>query len=234
MTTSGTTNFNLSIGGDGIVIEAFERIGVRPTELLYNHLQSASRSINLAFQDWANRGVNLWKIDLISVPLIQGTAVYSLPSDTVQLRDLYVRLNPSSSQPTDRLLYPLSRNDYAAIPNKNSQGTVNSYWFDRLSPTPTITFWLVPATTGNQTIQIYRSAQIQDANLANGETPDIPLRFLEACCADLAARLAQKFQPTLWAQMKVDAKMAWDAAAAEDRERVPLYIAGDVHSYWDA
>jgi hypothetical protein len=59
MTTSGTTDFDLSI--DDVVEEAFERCGMRMTSGY--QLTSARRSLNLVFLDWANRGLNLWTIE---------------------------------------------------------------------------------------------------------------------------------------------------------------------------
>ena len=59
MTTSGTTTFDLSI--DDLVEEAFERCGMRPQSGY--QLNTARRSLNLLFLDWANRGLNLWTIE---------------------------------------------------------------------------------------------------------------------------------------------------------------------------
>ena len=55
MTTSSTTDFNLAI--DEIVEEAFERCGMQMTAGY--QLTSATRSLNLLFLDWANRGLKL-------------------------------------------------------------------------------------------------------------------------------------------------------------------------------
>ena len=70
MTTSGTTDFDLSI--DDVVEEAFERCGMRMTSGY--QLTSARRSLNLVFLDWANRGLNLWTIEQQTYPLTAGTA----------------------------------------------------------------------------------------------------------------------------------------------------------------
>lgn len=235
MSTSGTYNFNLS--NMDVILEAFERAQVKPTALTNDQMISAYRSINIGMQTWANRGVNLWAVDLITLDLVVGQATYPLPSNTVQILDIYLRYTDTSTSPpttTDRLLYPLSRTDYAAIPNKGFQGGPNTFWFDRLSPIPTITFWLVPnqGVSDGYTVQIYRTRRLQDANLTGAETLEIPYRFLDAVATDLAARLAQKFNPALWTQLKLDAKMAWDEAAAEDTERVSMFLTPDFEGYY--
>ena len=56
MATSGTTAFNMDL--TEIVEEAFERAG---GELRTGYdLRTASRSLNLMFSQWANRGLNMF------------------------------------------------------------------------------------------------------------------------------------------------------------------------------
>lgn len=89
MTTSGDTDFNLS--NEQIISEAFDRCELRPTELTTQHWISAQRSLNLLLQSWGNMVPNLWKIDLQSIPLIQGVSTYDIPSDTITMLDTYIR-----------------------------------------------------------------------------------------------------------------------------------------------
>lgn len=227
MTTSGTIAFNLS--NMDIVLEAFERAQVRPTALTRSQLISAYRSINLELSTWVNRGVNLWGVDLQTIAIVAGTPSYTCPTDTIQILDMYYATT-SGSVTTDRILYPISRTDYAAIPYKLAGGMPNSFWFDRLAPAPTITFWPVP--TVDATISYYRTRQLQDANITGIETPDIPYRFMEALCAGLAARLALKFNPKLYAVLLPIAKEAWAEAAMADVEKAPFYLVPDLGGYF--
>ena len=87
MATSGTTNFDLSI--DDLVEEAFERCGMRPTSGY--QLNSARRSLNLLFLDWANRGLNLWTIEQATYTLTQSTNEITLPTDTVNVLEAIIR-----------------------------------------------------------------------------------------------------------------------------------------------
>lgn len=393
MTSSGTTNF--FIDNSGIVVEAFDRCGIRPTELTRQHFFSATRSLNLALQAWANHGQpNLWTVQLESIPLIQGQATYNLPQDTVNILDAYletyslpttvnvpvnfstvigspvvvivqnshglsnnqsieivvpvsiggivlsgyyavtvidpdtysvvVPIAPTSTvtnggavpsfttvlnsatvtctfanhgygiteefdvsavttaggislfgdytivtvpdintftftaqntanandtelenggqvqlqtqvggqDPIDRVMTSISRTDYAAQPDKFAQGFPTTFWFDRLSKTPTVTMWYVPDDNGPYAFFYYRVRQIQDASTQNGETPDIPYRFLDAICADMARRLARKYAPALVAELKAEADEAWAFATNEDRERVQIFIVPDTSSYF--
>ena len=78
MTSSGTYNFSVA-NSDG-VLGAFERCQIRAPELRQEHMASARREINMLQVEWANRQVNLWKVELLSIPLIDATAAYTLPA----------------------------------------------------------------------------------------------------------------------------------------------------------
>lgn len=394
MTTSGTSNWFLD--NAGVITEAFSRCGIHPTALTREHFISATRSLNLALAAWSNKGVNLWQVDLQSIPLTQAQAVYNLPSNTVNILDAYletyslqtnvsqvpnfstvntsttvtvnitqhdlvsgnwiniiipvavgglilkglypvqtvlnanqftitaaaaatatvnnggalpiftttnnssivsvnlpnhglssgntfsvqestvvgglplggsyivlnvtdanhftfdfaimnatsndtetensgnavIMTQANSGDPTDRIMTSISRTDYAAIPDKLTQAPPSTFWFDRLSPVPTISLWDVPDGNGPYVFFYYRMRRIQDAYATGGQTADIPYLFLDALCADMAARLSRKYAPALLASLQEDAKEAWMIAAEENRERVTLFMVPDTSGYF--
>lgn len=75
MTSSGTYDFNPSLGE--ITLYAFNLAGVRNTAILQEHMQTAKMATNMMLASWANQGVNLWKVDLVTVDLAQNPAVIS-------------------------------------------------------------------------------------------------------------------------------------------------------------
>lgn len=392
MTTSGTYNFDLS--NSDVVLEAFDRCEIRPPAITGNMMISARRSINLELQRWANLGVNLWAVDLITENLIQGVTTYSIPLETVDLLDVYIRqftltstfnvtpsfstvinteavtitvsnhglvpgnfidintpiavggavlsgyyevetvpstntftiaaasnatstvnnggavpqfsvssgqstvsvhlpnhsytinqlfnvsastmlggnilygaytvvgvtdannfgistplqatftdsepengglaqigAQASSVNPTDYIITPLGRSDYAGIPDKQVQGRPTSYWFDRTN-NPTITLWQVPDSNGPYQLGMYRMRRMQDANFANGQTPDVTYRQLDALCGQLACRLAMKYAKAQLPIIKADADRAWQESEMEDRERAQLQLAPDLTGYY--
>ena len=81
MATSGTTAFNMDF--TEIAEEAWERAG-REMRSGYD-LRTARRSMNLLTIEWQNRGINMWTIEEGSVNLVDGTATYDLPADTIDL-----------------------------------------------------------------------------------------------------------------------------------------------------
>ena len=228
MTSSGTYNFSPTVGS--LVLDAYDRIQLRPTALLPEHMHRAGIECNLLLSEWANRGVNLWKSELQSIPLTQGVTVYTLPARTVSILVAYVSTNIGGTT-NDRLLNAISTYEYGAIPQKEIQAPPTVYWYNR-QITPQLTIWPVPDDGGPYTLKLQTMVQVQDANLPAGETPDIPYRWYDAFVAGLAHRFARIYQPQLEAVRKIDYQEAWQFAASEDTEDVPLYIYPALGQYW--
>ena len=74
MATSGTTTFESGFAIDDIIQEAYDRVGIRSVSGY--QLKSARRSLNIMFQEWANRGLHYWEIDKTNVDLVEGQAEY--------------------------------------------------------------------------------------------------------------------------------------------------------------
>ena len=107
MATSNTTDFNLAI--DEIVEEAFERCGMQMTSGY--QLTSATRSLNLLFLDWANRGLNLWTIEEATSALVKGTKEVLPGTDTVNVLSAVIR-DTVGGQQQDVSISRISRSEY--------------------------------------------------------------------------------------------------------------------------
>lgn len=229
MTTSGTATTELNV--NEIVEEAYERCG---KELRTGYdLRTAVRSLNIMFMDWANRGVNLWTVDSGTVALVDGTATYNLPVDTVDLLQQVIRTGSGSTQ-ADYNIERISNATYSTIPNKNIEGRPTQVWIDRQHGTtdpsagvryPTITLWPVPSSS-DYTFVYWRLRRIQDAG-TGVTTQDVPFRFVPVLIAGLAYHLSMK-SPDVGsdrvALLKVDYNEQWRLAADEDREKETLRI----------
>ena len=225
MTTSGTYAFNPALGE--IVLYAYQNIGVRPAAVLQEHMESARMATNMMLSRWSNQGVNLWAVDLVTVPLVEGQATYAVDGNTIMVLDAYT----TTSSGIDRVIMPISRTEYASYPNKTQQGFPTSYWFDRLV-SPTITLWPVPDGSSATILKYYRVRQVQDANLQNGENVEIPYRWLEAFADGLAYRLARIWQPQMAVALKGQADESYQIAADQDVEAVNTYISPMIGSYF--
>jgi hypothetical protein len=199
--------------------------------LLQEHMQAAKMATNMMLASWANQGVNLWAVDLITTALVQGQTTYNVDPDTVMILDAYVQIDNGSSQPIDRIILPISRTEYASYPNKEQEGFTTTFWFDRLIA-PTITLWPVPDGSSAQFLKYYRVRQIQDANYISGQTVEIPYLWLEAFADGLAYRLARIWNPQIAAALKGIADQSYDIAARQNVEQAQQYISPQISGYY--
>ena len=225
MATSGTYNFNPSVGT--MVLEAFSRVQVKRTEITQQHMEDAYMAANLLQVAWANDGVLLWTVDLQTVPLTAGTGTYAVPANTVMMLDLYI----SANGVFNRLLFPFSRTDFASLAVPNQQGFPTSFWFDRLVA-PTFTLWPVPDANNTYTVNYYRYRQIQDANIAQGGNAELQFLWLDAYAAGLAHRLSRAYAPQLEDRREKDYDKAYGLAAKQGVENVAMFISPGLQGYY--
>jgi hypothetical protein len=229
MATSGTYTFNPSLGE--LTLYAYNLIGVRNTAVLQEHMEAARMASNMMLSRWSNQGVNLWAVDLVTVPLVQGQATYNVDANTVVMLDAYMVIDNGNSQPIDRIILPISRTEYASYPNKEQQGFTTTFWFDRLL-SPTVTLWPVPDGNSAQYLKYYRVRQLQDSNLQNGQQVEIPYLWMEAFAYGLAQRLAIIWSPDKVAIMKPLADEAYQIAADQNVETAQQYISPQISGYF--
>jgi hypothetical protein len=194
-------------------------------------MESARMATNLMLARWSNQGVNLWAVDLVSVPLVQGTATYSVDADTVMILDAYMEIDNGNGAPIDRIILPISRTEYASYPNKEQQGFTTTFWFDRLIA-PTVTLWPVPDGSSAQYLKYYRVRRLQDSALTSGQTVEIPYLWLEAFALGLAQRLAMIWAPDKLQMLKPLADEAYMIAAEQNVEQAQQYITPMISGYF--
>jgi hypothetical protein len=228
MTTSGTYSADMSVGE--VLIEGFSRCQVRRTSLLAEHIKDGSQAIKLAMSKLSVLVPNLWAYEQQTVALVAGTTTYTLPSRSVMILSCFIRTGSGESA-QDRILTPASTVEYSSFPNKAQRGFPSVFWFNRVVP-PTISFYLTPDDAQTYTAYLQITRQLQDANLASGETPDVPFRFLDALCADVAHRLSRVYAPQLEDKRKIDADDAWRIAATNDVENVAMNVVPMIGGYY--
>ena len=229
MTTSGTYSFSPSLGE--LTLYSYNLCGIRNTALLQEHMEAARMSTNLMLARWSNQGVNLWAVDLVTVPLVAGQKTYTVDANTVMILDAYLGITNTGGPEIDRIIMPISRTEYASYPNKAQQGFTTVYWFDRLL-SPTITLWPVPDGNSAQVLKYYRVRQIQDSNFTNGQNVEIPYLWLEAFAYGLAARVAMIFAPDKVQLLKPMADESYQIAADQNVEYAQQYISPQISGYF--
>lgn len=228
MATSGTFTFNPSLGE--LVLLAYARCGVRRTEMVAEHMVNARMEVNLLLSDWSNQLVNAWAVELEEQALTLDVATYAVDGSTVSILDAYISTGTSQNV-LDRMIMPISRSEYAAMPTKEQTGEPTVFWYDRLV-SPTITVWPTPDASSTYTLKYYRVRQIQDANYVNAQTIEVPYRFLDALSWELAARLAVIYAADRAEGLSAKAAMQWQRAAKTDGEQVPFAIIPGLSGYY--
>tara|TARA_R100001591_G_scaffold75527_1_gene83365 strand:+ start:1120 stop:1842 length:723 start_codon:yes stop_codon:yes gene_type:complete len=210
MATSGTTVFEKNFSIDDIITEGYERIG--RFDYSGNDIKTARRSLNIMFQEWANRGLHYWEIANNDITLVSGQAVYTMfrssadgTSDATAVFgvDDVLEAVYRNSDNTDFPLTKINRSAYQGLSNKTSTGVPTQYYVQRFIDKVTITLYLTPGSSeaGNK-LNYYYVKRIQDVGDYTNEA-DVPYRFVPCMVAGLAYYLAQKFSPPLVQQLKL-------------------------------
>lgn len=217
MATSGTATFNLDL--QELIEEAGERCGY---EIRTGYdFKTARRSLNLMFMDWANRGLNMWTFEQLSIPLVPGTGTYVLGTDTVDILDAVIRTGVGATQ-SDLTINRIPLPTYQSIPNKPSTGRPIQMFIKRFIA-PEVTFWPTPDAVTPYTFVYWRLRRIQDAG--DGATDqDVPFRFMPALVAGLAYYMAMKIPGAIdrLGTLKAQYDEAMQAAMDEDRDKSPV------------
>jgi|TARA_R100000458_G_scaffold23818_1_gene21380 hypothetical protein len=207
-----------------IAEEAWERAG-REMRSGYD-LRTARRSMNLLTIEWQNRGINMWTIDEGTVDLVEGTATYALPADTIDLLEHVIRTNSGNvSTQSDLSISRISVSTYASIPNKLTKGRPIQIYIDRGQANPSATVWPVPDASSTYVLKYYRMRRIEDAG-SGVNTADVNFRFLPCLVSGLAYYIAQK-DPELAPRipmLQTEYERQFDLAAQEDREKASISL----------
>ena len=229
-TTSGTAIFDKNFSIDEIIEDAYERIGLQGVS--GNQLRTARRSLNIMFQEWANRGLHYWEVANNNITLVADQATYTMfrstgdgTSDATAVYGVDDVLEASyRNSNIDTPLTKINRSSYQALSNKTSTGQPTQYFVQRFIDKVTITLYLTPGSSeAGNTINYYYVKRIQDVGDYTNAT-DVPYRFVPCMVSGLAFYLAQKFNPQLVQQTKLLYEDELNRALQEDGSSSSSYI----------
>ena len=229
-TTSGTAQFEKGFSISDIVEEAYERLGIQGVSGY--QLKSARRSLNILFQEWANRGLHYWEVANNSITLVDGQSTYTMfrstadgTSSTTAVYGVDDILEASyRNSNVDTPLTKINRSEYQALSNKTSEGAPTQYFVQRFIDKVTITLYLTPGSSqAGHFINYYYVKRIQDVGDYTNAT-DVPYRFVPCMASGLAYYLSQKFKPEMTQQMKLFYEDELQRALAEDGSSSSSYI----------
>ena len=221
-TYASTADFNLSI--DDIAEEAYERCGLQ-VRSGYD-LKTARRSLNLMLAEWANRGLNLWTIQLQEKSLAQGTTDLSgtnlfgsganAAQEIIDITDVVI----TDSSNNDYSATSISRSTYFNYTVKTTSGRPSQYYFERtINPR----LYLYPAADTTYTLKYYALLRMKYSG-AYTNNNEIPFRFLPCLTAGLAYYIAMKKAPDRIQLLKQIYEDEFQRAADQDGERTSLFL----------
>ncbi len=219
MAVSGSTDFELDVSD--YIEEAFERCGLE-VRTGYD-LKTAKRSLNLLFADWANRGLNQWTIEQRTLTLTQGTGVYSLGADVIDVLSAVLKRSG-----TDLTMDRISRDQYISIPTKTTQSRPTQFFIDR-QISPQIKIWPLPENN-TDTIVYDVLTRIDDADDYTN-TVSLPFRFYPCLAAGLSYYLAIKKAPDRIQMLKAIYDEEFMRAQEEDRDRASFNVTPNLQFY---
>ena len=235
-TTSGTATFEKGFSISDIVEEAYERLGIQGVSGY--QLKSARRSLNILFQEWANRGLHYWEVGNNSITLVDGQSTYTMYRSTadgtsdataVYGVDDILEASYRNSSSVDFPLTKISRSEYQALSNKTDEGTPTQYFVQRFIDKVTITLYLTPGSTeAGNFINYYYVNRIQDAGDYSNDA-DVPYRFVPCMVAGLAYYLAVKNAPDRIQVLKLLYEDELQRALQEDGSSSSSYISPKVY-----
>jgi len=239
-TTSGTTTFDKTLYIDDIIEEAYERCGLRG--VAGYQLKTARRSLNILFQEWANRGIHLWQIADGYCTLVANTNQYiayrSSADGTSTLLDnagaqlfgvddvfeASYRNNAGTTSQSDSPLTKISRSTYSSLSNKLATGQPSQYWVQRFIDRVTITLYTTPSSSqAGDRVFFYYMKRIDDVGDYTNAT-DVPYYYVPCMCAGLAYYLSMKYAPDRTQNLKLLYEDELLRAEAADGSEASTYI----------
>jgi hypothetical protein len=230
-TTSGTTTFEKGFTIADIVEESYERIGIQG--VTGYQLKGARRSLNILFQEWANRGLHYWEVRNNSITLVNGQKTYTMfrstadgTSDATAVYgvDDILECSFRNSSSIDTPLTKINRSAYQALSNKSSTGQPSQYFVERFIDKITITLYLTPGSSeAGKFINFYYTKRIEDAGDYTNDA-DVPYRFVPCMIAGLAYYLSIKFAPERIQNLKMLYEDELQRALQEDGSSSSVFV----------
>ena len=202
--------------------EAFERAGVSLQDVGGEHIRSFRRSCRFVFSRWSNKGPRQWTFQQVIHTTTVDENEFTLPAGAIDVQTAVLKRGNVETE-----MYAISRHDYQVLSDKTIIGRPDRFFVDRRRDTETATrvrvqYWLAAE---NNTDQIVMQVWFQLEDPGNAQnTLDIPFRWQDAIAADLAARMAQKYKPEKYGELRVEAEALFQEADNEDQESAPMVL----------
>jgi hypothetical protein len=203
-----------------LVRESAERALVLPRTIDYERLDSIIRSANFALADLHKAGYSPFELERVTQVTTAGMTSFSLP-----VRAARVFTATITRDGVEIPLQMIARIDYERIPSKSVQGHATQIFIDESgtgSATRTAYIWPA-AENSTDTINLWIIRKPMDL-IQLGEDVGISSDWIDAFCNNLAMRIAEKYNPQLYAMRKSVWTESLADARMHSRDRAPLRL----------
>jgi hypothetical protein len=176
--------------------------------------------------EWANRGLNLWTIQLQEKTITAGTTnltgldLFGSGQEAAQQIIDITDLAISDANNNDFSAVSISRSTYLNIAVKTTSGRPSQYYFERtINPR----LYLYPAADTTYTLKYYALLRMKDSGDYTNNA-EIPFRFLPCMTAGLAYYIAMKKAPDRIQLLKQVYEDEFQRAANTDGERTSVFL----------
>lgn len=242
-----------------IGLYALNRVGVRRTMVEQDHIADVAMAANLVLSDWSTEQPNLWSVKRKQLVLQPGVPGYVLDGTTLMVLNCWLRIGnpdiietvtdefnkpitddqgnpvttmtPAAPPFNERVIYGVSRDEYAAFPTKWKQDIPTVYWVNRQAR-PEITFYPTPDGKQVYTLFYFAIEQSQDAVINNGQALDLPYRAYKAFVDALVAELSLTYMPQAAQVFQTFAMGSRQRLNTHDRENTAIYIVPSMGRYF--
>lgn len=177
----------------------------------------ASLALNIIIKSWVKKGMPLWKVVDISVPLVVGNVTYQIGSTATgvgavvtdrPLRILNALIRTTQNNDTD--LSILSRQEYELLGAKTNNTIPNSIYYQALGganfPNGLLTIY-PPSSDATRVIHLFAQVPINDVNVGT-DIVDFPSECYQALKWNLAAEIAGPYVSSLQKLQRIEQKAA--------------------------
>lgn len=200
-----------------LLSESFSRVGIRPAVVTQEHIDEALRSAQLLLVEFSNRGVKQYQLVNQQFTTVTGQAAYTLDIGTLDVWSAICTQNN-----VDIPIWPMGRLDYQRIPNKENQGRPFNFFIDKgQTGNGQRIMYLWPAGENNTDVISFWAWTRTADQVAMLQTAPMAYEWFDAYAAGIAARMAEKYAPSLWEAKVMNAEKAFVFARQADRETAP-------------
>jgi hypothetical protein len=238
MAVSTTTTFTLT--RDGIIQYSLRKLGVIEAGVTPDAtmVANAATALNMMIKSWLAKGVKLWTVTELTLPIVSGQTSYGIGNsgpDLVTNKPMRIMQgwlrNVSVTPQNDIPLQLLAKHDYNALGSKQSTGTPNSVFLDVQRDSATLSCYPTPDVTAATLYQVHMVVQRPILDIAAAaDNADFPTEWLSAIGWNLAAELATDFGVDAERLQYIELKAAKALTEMEefDIEQTSVFFAPDL------